>query len=138
MHTVGLSPLLVGPAAAVLVSPSVDYTDGWSSVFLSTLAFAAGVAAFVVVLRTRAFGELAGWPLVGVAGFCLLGGFMLSGWLSMGAFTTEPVPATGTPFDLPAMFTLAAIESWGVAGALLSACAGVAAGIWGVRLAATR
>jgi len=137
VHRLGLSPLLAGPAAAALVSPSVGSGDGWSSVFLSTLAFAAGVAAFVVVLRTRAFGELVGWPLVGVAGFCLLGGFVLGGWLSMSAFTTQPVPTsgTGTPFDLPATFVLAAIDSWGVVGALLSGCAGVAAGMWGVRRA---
>ncbi len=138
VHALGVVPLLGGPAVTAFIATSVDTGHGWFGVFVSTLAFASGVAAFVAVLKTNAFGELAGWPLVAAAGLCLVVGFLLSGWLAVGTYSVAPVPvlSTGTPLDVPAMFVAAAVDTWGVAGALLSGAAGAFAGLWGVRLAA--
>ena len=141
VHEVGLSPLLVGPAAATALASTVGTGAGGDAVdaFVSLAVFAVGVAAFVAVLRTRAFGRLSGWPLAVLAGCCLVGGLMLSTLVHMAAFSSLPATtaSTGTPLDLPAMSAAAAAASWGPTGAAVSIVSGVLAGVWGVRFRAT-
>lgn len=139
VHEVGLLPLLLGPAAVTALAATLGPGDDLVDAFVSAAVFATGVAAFVAVLRTRAFGRVSGWPLAVLAGSCLLGGVLLSSLVHMAAFSSLPgsTTATGTPLDLPAMLAAAALVSWGPVGVVVSALSGVLAGVWGVRFVAS-
>ena len=129
--------LVGGPALAGLIQPQIAEQRTFFGVFLSTLAFSLGVAAFVLILQTHALGEITGAAQLGIVAFgCLLAAFWLSTQIGVGMYSVDvEFDAYGsTPVGWIAPFVAAAVATYGVLGMLLGAASGLAARIWGARL----
>lgn len=117
---------LIGPAAAAYVSPVVRDAagEGWMAVAFATLTWTLACAwAYVATFRSG----LGGTPLL-VA--CCLGIAVsagIAGALGTGVLDLTPVGASGGgPGGKIAAFVLAAVETYGIVGALI----GLGVGVW--------
>lgn len=133
-----LGSLVGGPVLAGLIQPQIAEQRTFFGVFLSTLAFSLGVAAFVLILQTRALGEITGAAQLGIVAFvCLLAAFWVSTQIGVGMYSVEVEFGGygGTPVGWVAPFVAAAVATYGVLGMLLGAASGYIAGRWASRLA---
>jgi hypothetical protein len=128
--------LVGGPAFNGLIAPAVAKESSTFGVFLATLAFSSGVAAFFFIINTKVLGDMGGYQYAMVAGVCLLGGSLLAIMIGRGAYE-GPIPygAYGsTPPGTLLAFLDAAFATFGPLGAILGGLSGFLAGRWGSAL----
>ncbi|WP_211882376.1 hypothetical protein [Pseudarthrobacter albicanus] len=125
--------ILGGPTVSGLMAPAVAEQRTFFGVFLATLAFSFGVAAFYFVIATKPFGDIGGVQVAIVATVCLFVGSLLAIWIGYG-FYEVPIPYGkygGTPVGWVLPFVDAAMNTFGPLGAVLGAGSGMLAGHWG-------
>lgn len=113
-------------AGASVVSPVVAEADGgWFAVFLATLTWSLGVAIATYVLVAH---KLEGHEAAGAVVLSLLVALGVANVLSVGVLDVVPAlyETGGHPlFRIPAAFAIAALQTYGVGGTLLSGGIGI-------------
>lgn len=124
--------LVGGPTVNSLVAPGVAKESSTLGVFLATLAFSSGVAAFFFIIITKVLGDMGGYQYAMVAGVCLLGGSLLAIMIGRGAYD-GPIPYWkygSTPQGTLMAFLDAAFSTFGLLGAILGGISGYFAARW--------
>jgi hypothetical protein len=130
-----LSSLIPGPVLAAWFRPDILQERSWFGIFLATLAWSLGVAAFLVALdaMNRSNQTYGGVQIAVVAMVCLGGSALVALSIGIGAYSVEPpfvqYPA---PFK-PLAFVYAAVMTFGPGGAILGAASGAAAAHWAIK-----
>ena len=124
---------LLGSAGAAWLSPEVAAADGWLGVFFATLALSLGCLLAIVVAQTSG---LQGYPLMAAVSAVMLVAVAVASGLGTGVLeisTTDLAISSNPYFKIPVAVLASAVQTWGIAGAIL----GGGIGIWlGVRISA--